>query len=88
MFAGKAKSLRLSGAPEWCLNRVGTGFIIQAPGELIKIVLAEISTLDFALLIQRSLNKCADTYYFCYLGQGILKGKYHCTIDLLFDWFG
>jgi hypothetical protein len=21
------------------------------------------------------------------LRQGILKGKYHCTIDLLFDWF-
>jgi hypothetical protein len=20
--------------------------------------------------------------------QGILKGKYHCTADLLFDWFG
>jgi hypothetical protein len=20
--------------------------------------------------------------------QGILKEKYHCTIDLLFDWFG
>ncbi len=20
--------------------------------------------------------------------QGILKGKYPCTIDLLFDWFG
>jgi hypothetical protein len=20
--------------------------------------------------------------------QGALKGKYHCTIDLLFDWFG
>jgi len=20
--------------------------------------------------------------------QGILRGKYHCTIDLLFDWFG
>jgi hypothetical protein len=20
--------------------------------------------------------------------QGILKGKYHCTMDLLFDWFG
>ncbi len=19
--------------------------------------------------------------------QGTLKGKYHCTIDLLFDWF-
>ncbi len=29
---------------------------------------------------------------FTYLGgwsiQGILKGKYHCTVDLLFDWFG
>jgi len=22
------------------------------------------------------------------LQQGILKGKYHCTINLLFDWFG
>jgi len=21
------------------------------------------------------------------LAQGILKGKYHCTIELLFDWF-
>jgi hypothetical protein len=23
-----------------------------------------------------------------YLHQGILRGKYHCTVDLLFDWFG
>jgi hypothetical protein len=23
-----------------------------------------------------------------FLNQGILKGKYLCTIDLLFDWFG
>ncbi len=23
-----------------------------------------------------------------YAEQGILKGEYHCTIDLLFDWFG
>jgi hypothetical protein len=22
------------------------------------------------------------------LDQGILKGKYHCTVDLMFDWFG
>jgi hypothetical protein len=22
------------------------------------------------------------------IGQGILKGKYHCDVDLLFDWFG
>jgi len=21
-------------------------------------------------------------------GQGILKGKYHCNVDLLFGWFG
>jgi hypothetical protein len=20
--------------------------------------------------------------------QGVLKGKYHCTVDLLFEWFG
>jgi len=24
----------------------------------------------------------------CELSQGILKGEYHCTVDLLFDWFG
>jgi hypothetical protein len=23
-----------------------------------------------------------------WLGQGKLKGNYHCTVDLLFDWFG
>jgi hypothetical protein len=23
-----------------------------------------------------------------HLKKGILKGKYHCTVDLLFDWFG
>jgi hypothetical protein len=22
------------------------------------------------------------------LNQGILKGEYHCAVDLLFDWFG
>ncbi len=22
------------------------------------------------------------------LYQGIQRGKYHCTVDLLFDWFG
>jgi hypothetical protein len=22
------------------------------------------------------------------LSQGILKGEVHCTVDLLFDWFG
>jgi hypothetical protein len=29
-----------------------------------------------------------DSLSFIVLNQGILKGKYHCTIDLLFDWFG
>jgi hypothetical protein len=24
----------------------------------------------------------------CHFHQGVLKGKYNCTIDLLFDWFG
>jgi hypothetical protein len=22
------------------------------------------------------------------VSQGILRGEYHCTVDLLFDWFG
>jgi len=26
--------------------------------------------------------------YIFVLRQGILKGKYHCTADFLFDWFG
>jgi hypothetical protein len=21
-------------------------------------------------------------------GMGLVRGKYHCTVDLLFDWFG
>jgi hypothetical protein len=25
---------------------------------------------------------------FSVTNQGILKGKYHCAVDLLFDWFG
>ncbi len=26
--------------------------------------------------------------YLQLVNQGILKGKHHCTVDLLFDWFG
>jgi hypothetical protein len=22
------------------------------------------------------------------LNQGVIKGEYHCTVDLLYDWFG
>jgi hypothetical protein len=29
-----------------------------------------------------------NTQSFNVIAQGILKGEYHCTIDLLFDWFG
>jgi hypothetical protein len=29
-----------------------------------------------------------DNHSSLYVGAGILKGKYHCTVDLLFDWFG
>jgi hypothetical protein len=25
---------------------------------------------------------------FLFLGLGIIRGTYHCTVDLLFDWFG
>jgi len=31
---------------------------------------------------------CHITFLNIELGQGILKGKDHCTVDLLFDWFG
>ncbi len=33
-------------------------------------------------------NKTKQGRLACPLIQGILKGKYHCTVDLLFDWFG
>ena len=29
-----------------------------------------------------------QTFWIHRRSQGILRGKYHCTIDLLFDWFG
>ncbi len=59
-----------------------------------------LNTLDFC--IQLMLNPCqvilciqcpgsACLFHLCSyyeLYQGILKGKYHCTVDLLFDWFG
>jgi hypothetical protein len=30
----------------------------------------------------------ASTVVIKRLNQGILKGKYQCSVDLLFDWFG
>ncbi len=37
-------------------------------------------------------STCESAWLFIHipinLHQGILKGKYHCTVDLLFDWFG
>ncbi len=35
------------------------------------------------LLVGSGFNKEA-----LYLIQGLLRGMYHCTVDLLFDWFG
>jgi hypothetical protein len=37
-----------------------------------------------------TLQDFADLPNICGDGQGreYLRGKYHCTIDLLFDWFG
>ncbi len=37
-------------------------------------------------LNQKSSNVYCSDWWMSY--QGIKKGKYHCTIDLLFDWFG
>jgi hypothetical protein len=31
---------------------------------------------------------CCNLYWHTRMYQGILKGKYHCAIDLLFNWFG
>ncbi len=36
----------------------------------------------------RTVDLLGIVVQFRRLYYGILKGKYHCTIDLLFDWFG
>ncbi len=36
---------------------------------------------------RRALSPLSNIYEQVW-NQGILKGKYHCTIDLLFDWLG
>jgi hypothetical protein len=41
-----------------------------------------------ALLWSNHESTFCEGLHFGYLQQGILKGDYHCTIDLLFDWFG
>jgi hypothetical protein len=45
----------------------------------------------FSLLASLCVFVCLCVCFFlsvCVSVQGILKGKYHCTIDLLFHWFG
>ncbi len=43
----------------------------------------------FANKLERLANASKlTTPFWERLDRGILKGKYHCTIDLLFDWFG
>ncbi len=39
--------------------------------------------LDFAIILNGTLQLIWNRFW-----QGILKGEYHYTIDLLFDWFG
>ncbi len=54
---------------------------------LIFIVLS-IVMLSVVALAVRLINKMFLLETSIYSLQGILKGKYHCTVDLLFDWFG
>ncbi len=45
--------------------------------------------MPYLVLIYRSSYVLAMTHIAKWgLHQGVLKGKYHCTVDLLFDWFG
>jgi hypothetical protein len=41
-------------------------------------------------MLQLNMDKYLVYFKFQYLrsNQGILRGEYHCTVDLLFDWFG
>jgi hypothetical protein len=43
-----------------------------------------LGALAFIHLLMPVALTLLDYQYLC---QGILKGMYHCTIDLLFDWF-
>jgi len=52
--------------------------------------------LAIAIITISSRSQGMYTQYFCQYNlaisyipnQGILKGAYHCTVDLLYDWFG
>jgi hypothetical protein len=43
--------------------------------------------LTLGVLVKCSTVMPLGQIRFSYSNQGILKGKYHCTVDLLFDWF-
>jgi hypothetical protein len=42
----------------------------------------------FLAVLKRLLHSAEVRIELVIFDQGILKGKYQCTIDLLFDWFG
>ncbi len=51
--------------------------------------LDSVNNISFYVNILYSLQIKVLTLLFIRLPvHGILKGKYHCTVDLLFDWLG
>ncbi len=44
--------------------------------------------INFTLLFSKLFYSTGPCPLVQMLEQGILRGKYHCTVDLLFDWFG
>jgi hypothetical protein len=47
-------------------------------GDNPEVLWAEFTILSFAVLLDNAIHVHREHY----------RGKYHCTIDLLFDWFG
>jgi hypothetical protein len=56
----------------------------------VKCIIVQAPDLNFLLrlIVSIQVEKNLDAFLTQDSNQGILKGKYHCTIDLLIDWFG
>ncbi len=46
------------------------------------------SLRDWSLCVKGHLDKGIVTHAVHNVAAGILKGEYHCIVDLLFNWFG
>ncbi len=55
---------------------------------MLSVIMLSVVTLSVVILNVFHLFLNPNNDWIRTLHQGILKGKYHCTIDLLFDWFG